>query len=134
MITAAQRVSSAKSGSSGTAVQQSAGKGFVQSIVTYTVMDNLTVSPVSAISAGITLLNTVAVKDLGDIQEKTVQLGYKEVDRSKLFHLFFLTICCTDSEMCILLQGLAILKASLESQTVLTDVFLGNNKSRRRRR
>jgi hypothetical protein len=115
-------------------VQQSAGKGFVQSIVTYTVMDNLTVSPVSAISSGITLLNTVAVKDLGDIQEKTVQPGYKEVDPSKLFHLFFLTICCTDSEMCILLQGLAILKASLKSQTVLTDVFLGNNKSRRRRR
>jgi hypothetical protein len=54
------------------------GKGFVQGIVTYTVMDNLTVNPMSSISS-IALLNTFAVKDLGALQEKTVQLGYKEV-------------------------------------------------------
>ncbi|CAL4958251.1 unnamed protein product [Urochloa decumbens] len=72
-------------------------KGFVQGIVTYTVLDNLTVTPMSTIS-GITLLNTFAVKEIGDLQEKTVQLGYNE--------------------------GLAILKASLQSKTVLTDVFL----------
>ncbi|CAL4965309.1 unnamed protein product [Urochloa decumbens] len=82
-----------------------AAKGFVQGIVTYTVLDNLTVTPMSAISS-ITLLNTFAVKDIGDLQEKTVQLGYDE--------------------------GLAILKASLESKTVLTDVFLGNKKKARR--
>uniref|UniRef100_A0A8R7PPF2 DUF674 domain-containing protein n=1 Tax=Triticum urartu TaxID=4572 RepID=A0A8R7PPF2_TRIUA len=74
-----------------------AGKGFVQGIVTYTVMDDLKVSPMSSIS-GITLLNTFGVKDLGALQEKTVQLGYNE--------------------------GLDILKASLQSKTVLTDVFL----------
>ncbi|KAM0840095.1 hypothetical protein ACQ4PT_059887 [Festuca glaucescens] len=45
-------------------------------------------------------LNTFAVTDLSALQEKTVQIGYKE--------------------------GLEILKASLRSKTVLTDVFLGN--------
>ncbi|KAM3197179.1 hypothetical protein ACQJBY_072696 [Aegilops geniculata] len=73
------------------------GKGFVQGIVTYTVMDDLTVTPMSSISS-ITLLNTFAVRDLTALQEKTVQLGYD--------------------------QGLEILKASLQSKTVLTDVFL----------
>ncbi|CAN6199716.1 unnamed protein product [Urochloa humidicola] len=77
-------------------------KGFVQGMVTYTVLDNLTITPMSTIS-GITLLNTFAVRDLGDLQEKTVQLGYNE--------------------------GLAILKASLQSKTALTDVFLGIKKA-----
>ncbi|KAM0903875.1 hypothetical protein ACQ4PT_018398 [Festuca glaucescens] len=75
-----------------------AGKGFVQGIVTYTVMDDLAVTPMSSITS-ITLLNTFAVKDLGALEEKNVQIGYKE--------------------------GLEILKASLQSKTVLTDVFLG---------
>jgi hypothetical protein len=69
------------SGSGGQVAQAAAGvagKGFVQGIVTYTVIDNLTVNPMSSISS-IALLNTFAVKDLGALQEKTVQLGYKEV-------------------------------------------------------
>ncbi|CAM0879553.1 unnamed protein product [Alopecurus aequalis] len=89
------------SGSGGQVAQGAAGaggKGFVQGIVTYTVLDNLSVNPMPSISS-IALLNTFAVKDLGALQEKTVQLGYKE--------------------------GLAILRASLQSKTVLTDVFLG---------
>jgi len=53
-------------------------KGFVQGIVTYTVMDDLKVTPMPTIS-GITLLNAFAVRDLGDLQEETVQLGYNEV-------------------------------------------------------
>ncbi|XP_062183164.1 uncharacterized protein LOC133887229 [Phragmites australis] len=65
---------------------QMAEKGFVQGVVTYTVMDDLTVTPMSAISS-ITLLNAFAVRDLGDLQEKTVQLGYNEVDHW-IFHLF----------------------------------------------
>ncbi|PUZ58101.1 hypothetical protein GQ55_5G482300 [Panicum hallii var. hallii] len=65
--------------------------------VTYTVRDDLTVTPMSAISS-ITLLNAFAVTDLTALQEKTVRLGYRE--------------------------ALAILKASLQSKTVLTDVFL----------
>jgi hypothetical protein len=54
------------------------GKGFVQGIVTYTVMDDLTVAPMSSISS-ITLLNTFAVEDLNALQEKTVQLDCNEV-------------------------------------------------------
>ncbi|KAI4986836.1 hypothetical protein ZWY2020_019466 [Hordeum vulgare] len=73
------------------------GKGFVQGIMTYTVMDDLTVTPMSSISS-ITLLSTLAVRDLAALQEKTVQLGYD--------------------------QGLEILKASLQSKTMFTDVFL----------
>ncbi|OEL27733.1 hypothetical protein BAE44_0011248 [Dichanthelium oligosanthes] len=52
-------------------------KGLVQGVVTYTVMDDLAVTPMSAVSS-ITLLNTFAVRDLADLQEKTVQLGYNE--------------------------------------------------------
>ncbi|CAL4958292.1 unnamed protein product [Urochloa decumbens] len=80
-----------------TAPSGHAGKGFVQGVVTYTVMDDLKVAPMSTIS-GITLLNTFGITDIGMLQEKTVQLGYDE--------------------------GLKILKASLQSKTVLTDVFL----------
>ncbi|XP_034598361.1 uncharacterized protein [Setaria viridis] len=75
-----------------------AAHGFV--LVTYMVKDDLSVTSMSAVS---TLLNTFAVRDVGDLQEKTVQLGYNE--------------------------GLAILKASLQSKTVLTDVFLGDKKA-----
>jgi len=91
--------SSAGSGGQVAAQAAAAGsaKGFVQGIVTYTVMDDLNVTPMSSISS-IALLNTFAAKDLGALREKTVQLGYKE--------------------------GLEILKASLQSKTVLTDVFL----------
>ncbi|CAO2161111.1 unnamed protein product [Urochloa humidicola] len=74
-----------------------AGTGFVKGVVTYTVMDDLEVAPMSTIS-GITLLNTFGITDIGMLQEKTVQLGYDE--------------------------GLKILKASLQSKMVLTDVFL----------
>jgi hypothetical protein len=62
----------------GQTVAQSAVGGFVQGIVTYTVLDDLTVTPMSAISS-ITLLNTFAVADLGDLEEKKVKLGYNEV-------------------------------------------------------
>ncbi|CAO2199050.1 unnamed protein product [Urochloa humidicola] len=84
--------------SSGQAATQGAAQGFVQGVVKYTVTDSLTVTPMSAISS-ITLLNTFAVTDIAALQEKTVQIGYAE--------------------------GLEILKASLRSKTVLTDVFLG---------
>ncbi|XP_044973126.1 uncharacterized protein LOC123440628 [Hordeum vulgare subsp. vulgare] len=87
---------------SGTAATGTA-KGFVQGVVTYTVLDNLTVTPMSAISS-ITLLNTFRVRDLSALQEKIVRIGYKE--------------------------GLAILKASLQSKTVLTDVFLAHKAPR----
>ncbi|CAM0879563.1 unnamed protein product [Alopecurus aequalis] len=80
---------------------RAAGVGFVQEVVTYTVMDDLTVAPMSTIS-GITLLNTFGITDIGSLQEKTVQLGYRE--------------------------GLEMLRAWLQSKTVLTDVFLGKKR------
>ncbi|KAM0839893.1 hypothetical protein ACQ4PT_060012 [Festuca glaucescens] len=76
-------------------------RGFVQGIVTYTVTDNLKVTPMSSISS-MTLLISHGVMDFGALQEKTVRLGST--------------------------AGLAILKASLQSKTVLTDVFLGKKR------
>jgi hypothetical protein len=60
-------------------VSAGAGGGFVQQIVTYTVMDDLNIMHMSTIS-GITLLNTFGVTDIRSLQEKTVQLGYTEVN------------------------------------------------------
>ncbi|KAF8662954.1 hypothetical protein HU200_055540 [Digitaria exilis] len=82
---------------SGYNVQKAPSQGFVQGVVTYTVKDDLTVTPMSTIST-ITMLNAAGVSNFGDLQEMTVLLGYAE--------------------------GLAIVKASLQSKTVLTDVFL----------
>ncbi|KAJ3708791.1 hypothetical protein LUZ61_012496 [Rhynchospora tenuis] len=78
----------------------SEGKGYVKGVVTYSVMDDLTVVPMSTISS-VTLLNKFQIKDLGSLEEKTVGVGFDE--------------------------GLNLLKASLQSKTVLTDVFLKKN-------
>ncbi|KAF8704964.1 hypothetical protein HU200_031209 [Digitaria exilis] len=82
---------------SGYNVQKAPSQGFVQGVVTYTVRDNLTVTPMSTIST-ITMLNASGASNFGDLREMTVLLGYAE--------------------------GLAIVKVSLQSKTVLTDVFL----------
>ena len=55
-----------------------AGLGFVKEVVTYTVMDDLKVAPLSTIS-GITLLKALGVTDISSLQETTVQVGYAEV-------------------------------------------------------
>ncbi|XP_066310855.1 uncharacterized protein [Miscanthus floridulus] len=80
------------------------GLGFVKEVVTYTVMDDLKVAPLSTVSC-ITLLNALGVTDISSLQETTVRVGYAE--------------------------GLEMLRASLQSKAVLTDVFL-RKKSRRR--
>ncbi|CAL4951671.1 unnamed protein product [Urochloa decumbens] len=72
-------------------------------IVTYKIMDDLTVAPMSTIS-GITALRGLGVTDITSLQEKAVRVGYNE--------------------------GLDMLRASLQSKTVLTDVFLGKNISK----
>ncbi|GMI80679.1 hypothetical protein like AT3G09110 [Hibiscus trionum] len=72
--------------------------GFVKGVVTYMVMDDLAVKPMSTISS-ITLLNNFNVKEVGALQEKVVHLGMDE--------------------------GLKLLKCSLQSKAVLTSVFLG---------
>ncbi|BAS70465.1 Os01g0153950 [Oryza sativa Japonica Group] len=76
-----------------------AGTGFVQGLVTYAVMDDLKVAPMSTIA-----LVKSGVTHIKSLQEKTVQIGYTE--------------------------GLAMLKASLQSKTVLTDVFLGKKRKK----
>lgn len=56
-----------------------ARRGFVMGgAVTYTVTDDLVISPMSNVSS-IALLNACAVRDLGALQERTVRIGYKEV-------------------------------------------------------
>ncbi|KAJ0866554.1 hypothetical protein HanRHA438_Chr12g0553141 [Helianthus annuus] len=60
-----------------------AGSRIVKGLVTYMVMDDLVVSPMSTIS-NITLLNKFNIKDLGDLQEKVVNMGMNEVFRLHL--------------------------------------------------
>ncbi|XP_030932886.1 uncharacterized protein LOC115958599 [Quercus lobata] len=71
--------------------------GYVRGVVTYMVMDDLVVKPMSTISS-ITLLNRFNVKDVAALEEKVVHLGINE--------------------------GVKLLNASLRSKNVLTDVFL----------
>ncbi|KAI3748685.1 hypothetical protein L6452_11944 [Arctium lappa] len=73
------------------------GGGFVKGVVTYMVMDDLVVKPMSTISS-ITMLNKFNVKEVGGLDETMVSLGMKE--------------------------GLMLLKASLQCKNVLTSVFL----------
>ncbi|TVU10244.1 hypothetical protein EJB05_43759, partial [Eragrostis curvula] len=80
-----------------TAAGEGAG-GYVKEVVTYLVMDDLTVEPMSTISA-IMLLKKFNVKDCSALEEMTVELGTKE--------------------------AVMLLKASLQSTTALTDVFSG---------
>ena len=52
--------------------------GFVKGLVTYMVMDNLTVGPMSTIS-GIALLNKFDIKEVGSLEEKVVDMSVAEV-------------------------------------------------------
>ncbi|XP_078173869.1 uncharacterized protein LOC144567581 [Carex rostrata] len=71
--------------------------GYVKGPITYLVMDDLSMMPMSTISA-IALLKKFQLKDLSMLCEMTVEFGRKE--------------------------SLELLKASLQSKTVLTDVFV----------
>ncbi|KAJ4980205.1 hypothetical protein NE237_010985 [Protea cynaroides] len=71
--------------------------GYVKEVVTYLITDDLVVKPMSTISS-ITLLNRCRVKDIETLEDRVVHLGTKE--------------------------GLDLLRASLQSKSVLTDVFL----------
>ncbi|OMP02648.1 hypothetical protein COLO4_10929 [Corchorus olitorius] len=72
--------------------------GYVKGVITYMIMDDLVVKPMSTISS-ITLLNKFNIKDVGVLEEKVIDLG-------------------TD-------EAMKLLKMSLQSKTVLTDAFLG---------
>ncbi|KVH88187.1 Protein of unknown function DUF674 [Cynara cardunculus var. scolymus] len=71
--------------------------GFVKGVVTYMIMDDLEVKPMSTISS-ITVLNNFNVKEIGGLEEKLVPFGVEE--------------------------GLMLLKASFECKNVLTTVFM----------
>ncbi|KAL5569734.1 hypothetical protein UlMin_026309 [Ulmus minor] len=85
-------------GSADPQVGSSGEGGFVKGVVTYMVMDDLQVKPMSTISS-ITTLNKFNLKEVGALEERIVVL---EMD-----------------------QGLKLLKASLQTENVLTHVFLG---------
>ncbi|KAJ0764318.1 hypothetical protein HanPI659440_Chr08g0290731 [Helianthus annuus] len=70
--------------------------GYVKEVVTYMVMDDLVVKPMSTISS-ITLINKFGVKDLSQLEEKMVSFGKDE--------------------------GLKLLMASLKTDKVLTTIF-----------
>ncbi|KAG5237639.1 DUF674 domain-containing protein [Salix suchowensis] len=71
--------------------------GYVKGVVTYTVTDDLSVSPMSMVSV-VSLLNKFNIKDFGVLKEKVVEFGNNE--------------------------GIELLKASLFSRDALTAVFL----------
>ncbi|KAL3717840.1 hypothetical protein ACJRO7_003047 [Eucalyptus globulus] len=79
------------------AAESNSKGGFVQGVVTYMVMDDLEVKPMSTISS-ITLLNEFNVKEIGLLEERVVSLGMDE--------------------------GIKLLRTSFHSKKVLTDVFL----------
>ena len=54
------------------------GGGFVKGLVTYMVMDDLEVKPLSSVSS-IALLDKFNVKEVGALEEKVVNLGLNEV-------------------------------------------------------
>ncbi|XP_047331668.1 uncharacterized protein LOC124935268 [Impatiens glandulifera] len=76
---------------------EESGPGFVKDLVTYFVMDDLEIKPMSTTSS-ISLLNKFNVKDVGDLQEMVVVLGKNE--------------------------GFKILEASMKGKEVLTSVYI----------
>ncbi|XP_058182416.1 uncharacterized protein LOC131300535 [Rhododendron vialii] len=76
--------------------------GYVKGVITYMVMDDLVVMPMSTIS-GIALLSKFIVTNVQSLEEKVVTFGMDE--------------------------GLKLLKATLHSKMVLTSVFLGGMKT-----
>jgi hypothetical protein len=71
---------------SGIKASSSSEGGYVKGVITYMVMDDLDVKPMSTISS-ITLLTKFNVRDLGAIEEKVVDLGFDEV--RYISHPFF---------------------------------------------
>ncbi|KAI3520035.1 hypothetical protein L1887_09256 [Cichorium endivia] len=63
---------------SGVVKETAEGGGFVKGVVTYMVMDDLVVKPMSTISS-LTMLNKFKVKEVGSLQEKVVSFEMKEV-------------------------------------------------------
>ncbi|CAO2161116.1 unnamed protein product [Urochloa humidicola] len=75
--------------------------GFAVGTATYTIKDDLSMTPASSVSS-VAMLAECGVKDLSLLQDKTVKIGKEEAQE--------------------------LLLASLKSKTVLTDVFLQKEK------
>ncbi|GLT88983.1 hypothetical protein SLE2022_069880 [Rubroshorea leprosula] len=75
-------------------------EGYVKGVVTYMIMDDLEVRPMSTISST-TTINKFNIKDIGVLEENVVDVGMD--------------------------QGVELLKASLHSKAILTEVFLKKN-------
>ena len=107
--------------------------GLVAGTATYTVKDDLSITPASSVSS-IALLAQSGVKDLSALQERIVKIGKEEV----AYLFIILLVSCFGTfkpvvfycDFCIQMQVLEILLASLKSKTVLTDVFLQKKKVR----
>jgi len=127
---AAAAAAAAASSSSAPGGDEGAG-GYVKGVVTYMVTDGLEVTPMSAISS-ITLINKfTAGKDV-ELAEKFVTVGTDEVRSWNWIGLASVSVCLSiNSHVCFFgigRQGLALLKAVLRSDTVLSDVFLARKK------
>jgi len=83
------------------AVNEVGEGGFVKGVVTYTVTDDLVVTPASPISSITMLLDRFNVKEMGAVEERVVDLGMPE--------------------------ALKLLKAMSHTKKVLTSVFLEND-------
>ncbi|MBA0749992.1 hypothetical protein Gogos_003861, partial [Gossypium gossypioides] len=82
-------------------VPDSGEEGFIKRAATFMIMDDLVVRPMYTNSI-ITLLDKFNVKDVNDLEEKTIGVGVNE--------------------------AVELLRASMQSKTVLTDIFLGGKK------
>ncbi|TYH51345.1 hypothetical protein ES332_D10G266100v1 [Gossypium tomentosum] len=82
-----------------------AKEGYVKGVITYTIMDDLTVTPISTISI-VAMLYKFNLDQVEDLEEEVVNVGMNE--------------------------GLELLKSPLKSKTVLTDLLL-TQKARKKR-
>ncbi|CAI0411441.1 unnamed protein product [Linum tenue] len=76
---------------------------FVKDVVTYMVMDDLTVTPVESMMSGLSLLAKFNIKDVGVVEQRVVQVGTKE--------------------------GVELLRAFMHTKSALTTVFLGKKET-----
>lgn len=67
------------------------GKGYVEGVVTYMVMDDLEVKPMSTISS-ISLLNKFNIKETGVLEERNVSMGMAEVSYKILSTDYFMDL------------------------------------------
>nr|DAD37215.1 TPA_asm: hypothetical protein HUJ06_007856 [Nelumbo nucifera] len=104
-------------------------RGYVKEVVTYMITDDLEISPISTVST-IALLSKFGINGIDALEEMVVELGRDEVARN-LYTRPPLSLSL--SQGCFgFVQGLALLRASLQPKSVLTKVFQGEISKRSR--